>query len=188
MLLVSSYDRLRRFLAGQGNDPLTDNANNRRDLSVWISSTSAKIEQYLKRSIETESRTEYHDVTYGRDEYWVKGVPISTITSVKVDSSGLFDGSESTLSTDDYYIGAQDASVVLTSPRSWTVRRGIEIIYTGGLATASTRSVFAVADSTGWTVDDFCFGETSGAFGIVKAAGSNSLTIEILYGIFTVKC
>lgn len=185
-MLLSSYDRLLRYLAGQGNDSLTDDSNNRRDISFWISSISAKVETYLKRSLETESKTEYFDVTYARDEYWVKNVPISSITSVKLDSSGLFDGSETTLSSNEYYIGSQEASVVLTSTKSWTIRRGLQIVYTGGLAVHGTQSIFAVADSTGWNVDKFCFGETSGAFGIIKAAGSNSLTIEILYGIFTV--
>jgi len=186
---LTSYERLRRYIGDESAiGGLTDSAINKRLLLTWIYSISDRVEQYLKRSIELTSRTKYFDIGYAQKEFWVMGVPISTITSVKADSTGLFGGDETTLDTDDdYHIGTEESSVVLLSnsySSTNTVNRGLQIVYTGGLAESATRSIFVVASVTGWVVNHFCIGSTSNSVGIVRAVGAASLTVEVLYGVF----
>ncbi len=190
-MLLTSYERLRRYLGDNSNiGGLTDSSMNKSLLLTWAYSISDRVEKYLHRSIETTSRTKYFDVGYNVHEFWVQGIPVSSITSVKLDASGLFSGDESTLSTsDEYYIGTESNSVVLVSNpfrTSQVINRGVQIVYTGGLATNGTYSVFAVASVTSWAVGNFCIGVTSNTVGIVRAVGAASLTVEVLYGVFEV--
>lgn len=190
-MLLSSYERLRRYIGDESDiGGLSDSAINKRLLLTWLGSISDRVEQFLHRSIETTARTKYFDVGYAQDEFWVLGVPISTITTIKADTTGLFVGDESTLTADsDYHIGTQGSSVVLLyNPFHTTasVNRGLQVVYTGGLAVSAVRSVFVVASVTSWVVGQFCIGATSNSVGIVRAIGAASLTIEVLYGVFEV--
>ncbi len=185
-MLLSSYNRLLRYLAGRDDDNLTDNKNNKRDVLTWLPAISNKIKLYLNRTKLIESKTEYFDVNSTEVEYWIKNAPVSSITSVKEDSTGRYNGDESTLDSDDYHIGTESASVVTLYPRSFRANRGLQIVYTGGLAYDPVKSVFAVADETGWDAGKYCIGSTSGAVGLVSATGTDELTIEVLYGIFVV--
>jgi hypothetical protein len=184
---LTSYERVRRFLAGEGSAALTDNVNNRRDILFWIASISGKIERYLNRSFLIQSRTEYFDVTNGLIQYWLEAPPVISITSVNVDSTGLFTGGESELDDSEYYIGSQTDSIVLVSPESWAGKRGLKVVYTGGLCYSAVNSIYAVTpNTTAWTVGNFCIGGTSQAVGIIRAASLTSMTIEVLYGLFEV--
>jgi hypothetical protein len=110
-------------------------------------------------------------------------VPLVSITSVKADTMGRYDGtSDYTLDSADYRIGTDSMSVVLnTSPTP--ALGGLQIVSTGGLAYHATRSVFAgtiSGVSNGW----YCTNETGTAVGIVRANSASSITIENLYGVF----
>ncbi len=185
-MLLTSYQRLLRYLAAESKNILTDSANNRRDILILLEAVSARISWYLNRIVESVASTEYFDVGYATKEFWISNAPITTLTSVKEDSTGRFSGDEATLDATDYHIGTEEASVILVSSRSWEAKRGIQIVYTGGLASHAVRSTFVVASVTSWTVDQYCIGGTSGAVGIVRTvtAGTSSLVIEVLYGIF----
>lgn len=188
-MLLTSYQRMLRYIHGRTMEPLStdDDQLSRRDLLPWINSVSENIEQYLGIETEIVSRTEYFDVGWGQREYWVKGTPINSIASVKEDPTGLFDGSESTLTAgSDYHIGTEEISVVTLLPRGWEGDRGIQIAYTGGLASHGTQSEFVTASSSGWTVDDYCIGNSSAATGIVSSISGNNLTVDVLYGVFVV--
>lgn len=185
-MLLTSYNRMLRYLAGHGDDNMTNDVDNRRDILFWIPAISERIKNYLNRTIVIESRTEYFDINKRQYEFWVKNAPITTITSVKEDSTGQYDGSESTLDSSDYHIGTENSSVVLQYYRSYCASKALQIVYTGGLAYDPTKSVFAVASSTGWEANKFCVGSTSGAKGIISAVGTNELTIDVLFGKFIV--
>lgn len=184
-LLLTSYERCRRILGAESTDPLTANAINKREITQWISEVSRKVERYCNRTFYSESRTEYFDVTYNKDEYWVAAPPVTTLTSVYQDQSGEWDGAEGEIS--DVFIGANSYSVVLPQALTWTARKGLRIIYTGGLATSGVRSVYAIT-ATGGTMSAgyYVEGGTSGALGIVRVASSTALTVEVIYGVFQV--
>jgi len=154
-----------------------------------MQSVSAKIEKYLNRELYIESRTEYFDIVYANMQFWVNAPPITTLTTVKIDSSGQFDGSsESTLTSgSDYYTSNNDDAVVLTNPKSFSGFKAVQIVYTGGLAYHATRSTFAVTSTGGtWMAGMYCVGATSLAVGLVISATATVLVIEVLYGVFEV--
>jgi hypothetical protein len=182
-MMLSSYDRLLRYCVGQGATVLTNNDINKRDLMMWLPSVSAQIEKFLNRSLHIESRTEYFDVDYERKEYYPKANPITTLTSVYSDAGGEWDGSEAEIS--DCYIGRDGNSVVLPNAEPFIAKKGLRIIYTGGLATTATRSVYAISGSAGtWTAGQYVFGGTSYAVGKVVSATATVLTADVLYGVF----
>jgi hypothetical protein len=143
------------------------------------------VEKHLNRTVLYGAKTEYFDIGYNRREFFVSAYPINAITSVKEDSEGLFDGSESTLSSTEYHVGVDSASVILLSDVGYTAKRGLQVVYTGGMAAHAVRTTLAIESSTGtWTVVKYVIGGTSGAVGIVKAASSTAMTIETLQGVW----
>jgi hypothetical protein len=98
----------------------------------------------------------------------------------------MWDGRESLLSSISYHPGINGNSVVLIFARPFETKKGIRVKYTGGLAADAVRSVYAMTQTGGpFVVGKFIHGETSETIGIVKAQTSVSLTIEVLYGTFT---
>jgi len=182
-LQLTSYERMRRYAAAIGQDAYTNDPVTERMFGVWIGAVSGKIEAFCNRRFLSESRTEYFDVTYNRDEYWIKSPPVTTLTSVYEDSSGQWDGGESEIS--DCIYGSNGMSVVLPSRLPWTARKGLRIIYTGGLAANGVRSVYATTGASGdFTVGYYVRGGTSGALGIVRAWATPALTVEVINGVF----
>lgn len=183
-MLLSSYERLRRYISS--GTPLTNNTENKRQLTMWLTAVSRRIEQYLDRELQIQSRTKYYDSIYNRTVYPMSAVPVTAITSVYYDSTGEFTGSETELT--DNYIGQDGRSIVLDYPQS-PVPRSLRFIYTGGLAYHGVNSTFVITGESGtWTADKFAVGQTSGARGIYKSqetvASVTTYTIENLWGIF----
>lgn len=177
-MLLSSYERARRYVC------VEDNASNRRVLNSMLYSVSANIEAYLDRQFELISRTEYFNVEEGQREFYVKAPEITTITSVEVDPTGEFTGSETAISAS--YIGRTGSSVVLQFAQI-PAKRGLKIVYTGGSSTTASRSTYTLSNVFGsFNVGDFLEGDTSGAFGIIKSYNISSkvMTVEVIYGAF----
>jgi hypothetical protein len=163
-------------------DPLTDGAEYKRRYVKRIPVISDRIETYLDRDLETTSYPEYFDVLEGQTEFFVKAYPISSITSVKSDSTGEFDGDES--DETNYHIGAQENSIVLDTPVI-PGRRVLQVVYTGGLATHGVNSVFEITVGSGALVaGKWVEGRTSNAVGYIQSLSGTTLTVEVLYGIF----
>ncbi len=184
MLELTSYERLRRYLAGSGSNLLTDSANNRRDILTWIASVSNKIQHYINRNVETGTYTEYFDLKYGTKQFWVNSPDITSITSVKMDSIGKFDGGESTLDSSEYFIGTNNNTVTMVYTQPYIGNRIIQIVYVGGMAASGVQSIFVTAQTGTWTVNKYCIGDDSQAVGLVRAQTATTLTIEVLYGVF----
>lgn len=185
-MLLSSYNRVLRYCSPVLGDNLTDDNKSRRDLMTWLPSVSALIEDYLNRKIYVEARTEYFDVGYNTYEFFPKAYPVTSVTSVYSDSTGIWDGSESEVDDDSFHISAESNSVVLTYRQRWEKKRGLRIIYTGGLASHAANSVYNVVYTGSMTVAKYVYGVTSGAIGIINAVNTSTLTIEVLYGKFSV--
>jgi hypothetical protein len=178
---LTSWNRLRHVLGTE--IVLDDSLANRNRYMSWIPVISNRVTNFLDREIELTTHTEYHDSEVGRLEYWIRGYPISSITSVKSDTTGLFTGSETDES--NYYIGQDSNSIVLDLPITPT-KRGLEFVYIGGLANHGTQSVFVIsgAGSEPFAAGVYAEGQTSKALGIVVSLSGTTLTIEVLYGVF----
>lgn len=190
---LTSYERVRRYLANQNGTILTNSKANQRDIEIWIKAVSNQIEKkFLKRELEIKERTEYYDTGYDQKEYFLKAYPILSISSVCVDYDGLYDGNEVEILDDDRTVGSDNSSVVLLSSER-PYERGLRVIYTGGLAYDGVQSTYALESVSGtWVVDNFCIGQDSGAVGIVNTVGDDELLIHVLNGSYevgeTLKC
>lgn len=181
-MLLTSYDRMIRYL-GTASNALTDNRGNKQMIMNWIQSVSKQIENYLNRTILISSYTEYFDVTKARQvEFFPSAYPITTLTSVYIDSESLFTGGESEI--ENCVIGMNNDSIVLPYVCPILGLKVMRIIYTGGLAYHGTQSLFTCTITGSPTNNKFYLGSASGAVGILKANTSTTLTIETLYGVF----
>jgi hypothetical protein len=162
---LTSWRRIRHFLS-KGDDVITDEAMEKRHYLPLIASVSASIENFLDRLIKLEARTEYKDTIQGRLEYFVRAWPITTLTSIKSDSTGLYSGSETTETLT--YIGKNADSVTLDVPVTPALK-GLQINYTGGMASHGTQSQFVLSNegATKIAVGNFVVGTDSEAMGYV---------------------
>lgn len=186
LMKLTSYDRMIRYLAANNDGNLTNNVYHKRDILLFIDSYSRVIEHYLNRKIEISSYTEYKPVRKTIQEYRMNCTPISSISSVKYDINGVFTGDETTLDTDEYYISPELNTVVLNIIPNFKQARGLQIMYTGGLAYSATQSIFTVSSVSGFTVGNYIIGNDSYSCGIIKSIDTENtrLTVEILYGTF----
>jgi len=148
------------------------------------------IEKYLNRSLEITSRTEYFDIGFQQKLFFVKARPIVSVTSLYEDSTGLWDGSENEITTDDYFRGDSNNSVNLSVAREYVENNALRLIYSGGLAYHAVNSEFIIS-ATGLTgtpaVGNYAIGQSSGAVGVVVSwtVATKVLIIENYYGKFT---
>lgn len=181
-MLLSSYDRIRRYI-GTAGTAFTDNKGNEQMLTNWIQSVSKQIENYLNRTLLISSYTEYFDIRKARQtEFFVKASPVITLTDVYIDYEGQFDGGESEI--EDSIIGINNDSVIIPYPSPLIGKKVMRIRYTGGMAYHGTQSLFTCTITGSPSNNKFYLGGTSGAVGILKANTATTLTIETLYGEF----
>ena len=184
-MLLSSLRRLRLYLSGQSDPLLANTVANNRVLHNWLVTTSQDIENYLKRDLHIEERTQYFDIEYGRIDYWLKAFPVITLTSIYEDSTGLWDGNNES-EIEDSIVNAS-GRITLPYTLSYSAAKALRVIYTGGLAYDPVISVVVLESGAGdFTVGRYIVGNTSGAVGIVTAYSLLSLTIEQYYGQFQV--
>lgn len=179
MINLSSVNRLYRYTQ------LEVNTANTRYLTQFLYSSSRNIQKFLGRDFEQNTYTEYFRVEPRIQQFWVLGIPVSSITSVDNDSDGLFDGSETALT--DFYTGPSDRSVVIDdfiNPGA----KSLKIVYVGGVATQATKSTFTIDMGVGsFVAGKFVTDSVTGATGIVVSFVSDtSMVIDNLSGVFAV--
>jgi hypothetical protein len=156
-----------------------------------VASASSRVEAYLRRidSLELKERTITISATLGQRKFYLPAYPITSVASVKYDATGLFTGSEITI-TDFHIVEGRavqiDALLSAYSPISIVGPNTVRITYTGGLAAHPVNSVWVKSTDAGGTltVGKYIQGATSLAIGIIRARGATSITIETLSGIF----
>lgn len=170
-MLLTSLRRIRLSLG------LTDKTENNRRLTRWIASISNRIESFLNRELQLMERTEYFDTLTLQTTYYPKAYPITEIESIYSDSEGLY---TSPSEENDWYTGRHADSVVLDSPVV-EAKKGLRVIYTGGIAEHATRSTYTMASAL--TTGKYVLGLNTSAFGYVFTGGTTAI-VEVLYGIF----
>jgi hypothetical protein len=172
---LTSYDRVRYFL-----ELTQDNVATKRAILNWISTVSARVQDFLGRQILIAERVEYQDVSPNQNVFFIDAPPIVSIASVLADPTGLY---TSYVAQSDYYSGPDDDSVVLAFPII-PGQKGIKITYTGGLCSHATKSVYNLSTAADLVVGQFIEGQDSFAFGKVKSISGDDVSIEILLGRF----
>lgn len=183
---LTSYERVRRFISASGADSITDTVNNKRDIMQWIPSISAQVEKYLNKKLHIEERTQYYEVSSYKRDFYVEANPIITITSVYISYNSLWDGQESEVLNN--ILNPFKTGVCLSTYQglSYPLPCGLRIIYTGGVAYDGVNSVYNCTPTGSFVVGNFVIGRTSGAVGICRAITSSTITIEVLYGGYTI--
>ena len=103
-------------------------------LDQLIAAASAQVENFLCRSLEATTFTEYHTVESSNQlSLFLREPPVTSVTSLEYDSTGQFSGSESSYDSDEYILDGTTGELRwLAQPpvgfRAW------KIVYAGGLA------------------------------------------------------
>ena len=104
-------------------------------LGDLITAVSRAIEQYTQREYYTESRTQVFNVRRPDEALSLKAYPVTSITSVKTSTDLDFSTADPVTST-DYDVSDDDGLLVYLG--AWpTGRRTVQVVYTGGIATAA---------------------------------------------------
>lgn len=178
-MLLSSLNRLYLVLE------LTKNLTTDIVLTNLLHSVSKNILNFLDRDIEIGLKCEYFDSIYKKQEYFVNAYPISSITMVQSDVYGDYNGDEYTYTTDQYRIGVNSDSIIIDNMLN-SFEKGFKVIYTGGLASHATQSVFGIKNAVDgtMTVGNYVKGGISESLGKIIDISSTSLTVEIIAGEF----
>ena len=121
-------------------------------LGTLITTASSQVEKALNAPFKSESRVETFTVDDGRrTKFFLDASPVSSITSIKVDSSGQFTGDEVTLDSTAYSLEPNEGVVGLRfSPTiGFQVYR---VSYVGGWA-ADTAALIAAYPSIATAID-----------------------------------
>jgi hypothetical protein len=176
------------FSAGAMTDPITNNVTNRRALANWIPAISAQIENYLNRTLTIGNEVEYFDILFGKMEFFVKRIPVITVTTVELDPLGIWSGTG--FAQLPYIHPGQDyKSIVIQHPLIFPcpAKNALRFTYNGGLANSGINSGWTLSTNTGtWAAGNYVIGTSSGACGIVVSyvGATKLLTLENYYGQF----
>jgi len=178
---LTSVDRVLFHIDPENS--LGDTVTAQRIVQGWIHSVSLNIKRYLDREIYIKDYTEYLDTIYNQYTYKTVVSPVWSVTSVELDSSGEFDGSEQDVN--DYYITTYQDGITIDN--NWDISntiRGLKIVYSGGFAYHPVNSVFDVTNA--FVADNYVVGSATNAMGKVIATDGDTATIEVLNGVFAV--
>jgi len=184
---LTNIDRMLRYIAGN-NDQVVSDYKVERNLQQFISSSSNNIINWLDREIEIKERTEYKSVGYRQKIYDLKAYPVTSISSVYIDSQGLHNGDgDSELDEDSYTLNEHGDKLVLNETQYFTHNRGLRVTYTGGLAYTCARSTYSITNTSGLTSISsglYCVGDDSGAVSVVYNSDTDTLVLDNLYGSY----
>lgn len=181
-MLLSSVNRLLLYTG------LEESVESKRDLSIFLNSISTLIENECNRSFELKRRTEYFDYETGNNEFFPLAYPITNIVSVHTDITGLYTGSE--VAELNYFIGQYNKTVCLWRNLSGNYKKGLRIIYDGGVATHPVNSIYTLTNtgSSDPEIDDYVTSTSYAGMGKVISYdnATKNIKIESLFGAFRI--
>ena len=125
---------------------LSSNAADDALIGTLITGVSMQIEKFLDRHVESKARTERLDVLPGQTTLFLKGYPVSSVTSLKNDSEWDF-GSSTELATTLYNVDTDEGEI--NFKRNTLLQPGqkvIQVTYTGGMAATTAAFITAFPD------------------------------------------
>lgn len=189
---LTSLNRVKNALGVTSTD-------NDAALSRLVSTASNRIAFYLRRegAIQLTTYTEYFSPYRDQSVFRLKAYPVTSITSIYTDSTGLYNGSQALVASTDYIIGADNKTVwfnhtaginnpLLSPTYAGVYPKSLKVTYIGGIAADGVTSSWTKSSDTGGTlaVSNYIQGSTSGAVGKITARASGTISYESIYGIF----
>jgi len=191
-MLLTSLDRV-LIHNSSGGKRIKKTIDNVGLLTQWIVSISDQINEWLERDVELKTGViEFFDINKGRVRFYVSNYPITTLTKVERDNSGLFTGDETEL-LDNKILGNNQSRFEITEftgsgRNNEVITKAIKATYNGGIAKDATNiKTTVIIDTAGTLVTgNFWKGISSGAVGKALDTGALTTTVNIggLYGIF----
>jgi hypothetical protein len=181
-LYLTSLRRLRLYCK------VTDMRDNNAMLSMYLASASQAIEEYLGRELELKSRTEEFDTEESQELIYPQAFPVVSITNVWLDTTGLFDGTESIMPVGLYHPGTKSRGVRLRFNPGRTLR-GLRVQYVGGLAADAVETTLTLTGvgASAFEAGQWVRGSKSQAVGYVVSNGvATALVLESVFGSFKV--
>lgn len=161
---LTTAERVKLLIAAQGD--MTETMQS--ELDAVIATVSGAVERYMGRLALRTARTEYHDAELNATRIGLRAYPVTTLTSVYLDTEQAF-GSSALLTSSDYYSPLFNESGLLVFKFPLTVcgPDAIKVTYTGGMATDTDAFIAAYPDLAG-AVDQQAAHEWSrrGALGV----------------------
>lgn len=117
-------------------------------IGVLVTAVSARIERYLGRHVESTSRTEYYDVEAGQHVFYLRGYPISSVTSVKNDEDWDFDNIDEIASSEFTTVGSDFTGRLVVDEAVTPIagKQALQVVYTGGMAADAASFIAAFPD------------------------------------------
>lgn len=152
-----------------------------------ITAVSRAIEQYCDREFYEESRTEYHHVDARDQAISLRAYPIDTITTVKNDPD--WDWANVTALTATDYDHDDESGLVYFGVKLTKGRRALQVVYTGGLATAAADIITDYPDLADAATTQVAYEvkrrDSSGAYSVNLSQGGsmNLKAVALLPGV-----
>jgi hypothetical protein len=165
-------------------------------LDTMIASISSQVESYCRHNFLKTTYTEQFPFFEGKRQFPVRGYPIASVTEVAVDFRGMFQGNQTVLNADTYWV-QPDAeyqwprTVFLNLNPNWVVApmlsanrtASLRTIYVGGYGEHATTFQGTISGSGGTVVAGDSVTGPNGT-GTVKTISGSAIGIEILTGTF----
>lgn len=145
-------------------------------LDAMISGISGRVESFLRRRVQSISRTVRYDVTRGMRMVQLFAYPVTSITSVHNSTDQVWDSSTLVAST-DYVVDTETGLLHFKTPLSGGPQ-ALQVIYTGGMGADTQEFVDAFPDLayavTQQIVEEYRRRNTIGANSVAVAGDSIS--------------
>lgn len=122
-----------------------------------IARVSRAAEEFMDRETESTSRTVYPDVRQvGQRQFWLRGFPVGSVTSVHYDLERSF-GTETLIDSGEYWTEEGTGLLEMDYGLEGRGRGVLRVIYTGGMAANTTAFVAAFPDIADAVTAQVCF-------------------------------
>lgn len=136
---LTTATRVKLRLAIDGDDTAYDTI-----IAQIITRVSAEVEVLMSRHVESTARTVQLDTFHIMRHISLRGYPVTTLTSVHNDVDRNF-GSDTLIAAADYYTDT-GAGLLWFDVTLSSARGGLQVIYTGGMATSAANFITAYPD------------------------------------------
>jgi hypothetical protein len=142
-------------------------------VEFWINVASQRIETETDRKLKAQAITEYRDGS-GKNILVLKEFPINSITSLNIDTGGLFTDPSTLIPATDYRIADEGNSIVLLNQLFPKAYYAIKIVYNAGFTPVPSD----LENACLWIVSYYHKMRDAGDIGrTAKGKGDESVTI-----------
>lgn len=111
-----------------------------------IANVSARFESVLARHTLTQAYTETYELPRARKVVWLRGFPVSSITSIRYTEEPGDTSVDALTANEDYYLDSEDGTVRLRNMETPYDPGFVAVTYTGGMAATTAAFITAFPD------------------------------------------